>query len=77
MGTEVSEACVAHIGQVAGIVWRTLSDKGPMTTTKLLKAVDEPRDTVMQAIGWLAREGKVAIDEDRRSHRVSLCENGQ
>jgi hypothetical protein len=77
MGTAVSQSCVTHIGHVAGIVWRTLSDQGPMTTTKLLKAVDEPRDTVMQAIGWLAREGKLEINENRRSHLVSLCENGQ
>jgi hypothetical protein len=77
MGTTASESRVTHIGDVAGMVWRALSDEGPMTTTKLVKAVREPRDSVMQAIGWLAREGKVVINEDRRGHLVSLCENGQ
>jgi hypothetical protein len=43
-----------------------------MSMTKLLKTVDEPRDTVMQAVGWLAREGKLQIDENGRNKSVSL-----
>jgi hypothetical protein len=39
---------------------------------KLVKAVGEPRDTVMQAIGWLAREDKLQIEEEGRSRIVSL-----
>lgn len=63
---------VANIGETAGIVWRTLSDNGPMTLTKLIKQSGEPRDSVMQAIGWLAREGKVSIESNGRNRMISL-----
>jgi hypothetical protein len=63
---------VAYIGETAGVVWRVLSENGPMSLTKLVKAVDEPRDTVMQALGWLARENKVCIEDEGRTRMVSL-----
>ena len=66
------ESCVFQIGEAAGAVWRALSDNGPMSMAKLVKAIGGPRDLVMQAIGWLAREDKVAIQEDRRSRIISL-----
>jgi hypothetical protein len=77
MEMAVSTSRVVRIGEVAGIVWRTLSDQGPMTMAKLTKIVGEPRDTVMQAVGWLAREGKLDIVNQRRSLVISLCGNGQ
>ena len=72
MATALPVCNVARIGEVAGIVWQVLSDDGPLTVAKLVKAVDEPRDTVMQALGWLAREDKISIDEDGRNRTVSL-----
>jgi len=39
---------------------------------KLVKAVDEPRDTVMQALGWLAREDKITMEDQGRTRFVSL-----
>jgi Winged helix-turn-helix domain (DUF2582) len=65
-------SCVASIGEMAGVVWCTLSENGPMTMAKLVKAVGEPRDEVMLALGWLAREDKIDIVEDGRSRVVSL-----
>jgi len=67
-----TSSCVAEIGEAAGEVWRVLSEGGPMTMAKLVKAVGEQRDTVMQALGWLAREGKVNIEEEGRSRVISL-----
>lgn len=49
-----------------------MSQKGPLTFAKLVQAVGEPRDTVMQAIGWLAREDKIDISERKRVQVVSL-----
>lgn len=72
MATTSPVSCVMHIGEVAGTVWRTLSDEGPVTLAKLVKMVDEPRDTVMQAVGWLAREGKVGFDENGRNRKIFL-----
>jgi len=49
-----------------------LDEHGPTAISRLVKDVDIPRDVVMQAIGWLAREDKVTIDEESRSKIVSL-----
>ncbi len=63
---------LALIGETAGAVWRVLTDNGPMSMAKLVKLVGQPRDVVMQAIGWLAREDKITIEEDRRARMVAL-----
>jgi len=72
MTTTSPASLVAAIGETAGVVWSTLAEKGPMTMAQLVKAVGEPRDTVMQGIGWLAREDKINIVEENRSRVVSL-----
>jgi hypothetical protein len=72
MTTTSPVSLVASIGEMAGVVWSTLSKNGPMTIAKLVKAIGEPRDNVMQALGWLAREGKIDITEESRSRVVSL-----
>ncbi len=61
------------IGETAGAIWRLLDGEGPVSVTQLVKKVGEPRDTVMQGLGWLAREGKVQIEEVGRKRTVSLC----
>jgi hypothetical protein len=72
MATMTKESCIAEIGQTAGEVWQVLSSKGPQTIAKLVKEIDAPRDTVMQALGWLAREDKIEIEEDGRTRTVLL-----
>ncbi len=62
-----------RIGKTAGAIWHLLDSEGPVSLTQLAKKVDEPRDTVMQGLGWLAREGKVQIEEVGRKRIVSLC----
>lgn len=46
------------IGEAAGKVWQALS-KGPLAVTEISKNTKLPADLANQAIGWLAREGKV------------------
>ena len=72
MTTDSPVSAVLQIGEVAGIVWQVLSEKGPLSMAKLLKAVGKPRDTVMQALGWLAREDKISIDDKGRNRIVSF-----
>jgi hypothetical protein len=72
MTTVTPISCVAQIGETAGAVWRILAENGPVSLAKLVKSVDQPRDTVMQALGWLAREDKIAIEDEGRSRIVSL-----
>lgn len=64
---------IEQIGQTAGDIWHCLKNSGPISFTQLAKEVDAPKDVVMQAVGWLAREGKLAIEENGRSRTVSLC----
>jgi hypothetical protein len=72
MATASSTLCATEIGATAGVVWKVLSEKGPMDLTKLVKAVGEPRDAVMQAIGWLAREDKLTFEENGRKRTIAL-----
>jgi hypothetical protein len=54
-----------QIGEAAGAVWRLLDARGPISVAKLVRELGLPRDVVMQALGWLAREDKIAIDDSR------------
>ena len=72
MATVVRESCLAEIGETAGRVWHVLDEHGPLTLAKLVKEIDDPRDVIMQALGWLAREDKIEIEEDGRTRTVSL-----
>jgi hypothetical protein len=72
MATIMKESCISEIGETAGKVWQLLNDKGSLSVAKLVKDIDIPRDVVMQALGWLAREDKIEIEEDGRSRTVSL-----
>ena len=65
-------SCLEQIGQTAGLVWLALDEHGPQSITKLAKMIDAPRDIVMQAVGWLAREEKLEIKEIKRGRIVSL-----
>jgi len=72
---------VDQIGESAGRIWHVLHKDGAMSVAKLVETADINRDLVMQAIGWLAREGKLHITETKRGRILSLCEhsngNGQ
>ena len=72
----VTENWIDEIGTTAGRVWHVLHEQGAMSLTKLVKQLDLPRDLVMQAIGWLAREEKVTID-DARVKNISLRDSVQ
>ena len=67
-----SIAPVERIGSTAGDIWHFLNNNGPQSMTKVINAVDAPRETVLQALGWLAREGKIDIGDDSRNRVVSL-----
>ena len=72
MATVAPSSCVERIGITAGVVWAVLSESGPLSMTRLVKAVGAKPNAVMQAVGWLAREDKIWIDEEGRTQIVSL-----
>ena len=76
MTTKIATAIslVDQIGVAAGKVWKVLHKDGPLSVAKLVETVELNRDLVMQAIGWLAREGKLHITETKRGRFLSLSE---
>ena len=75
MATVSCDSCVDQIGEVAGQIWRELDQHGPLSYAKLVKQTGMPRDVVMHAVGWLAREDKIQIQETSRGRVVSLVED--
>ncbi|MEX0677776.1 MAG: winged helix-turn-helix domain-containing protein [Pirellulales bacterium] len=70
MATAHHYSCVDQIGDTAGLIWQHIHESGPLTLTQLTKDIDAPRDVILQAIGWLAREDKLAIDEEGRNKKT-------
>lgn len=61
-----------EVGTTAGKVWHVLDDEGPQTLVQIKKKVDGASELVTLALGWLVREDKVEITEEKRSFRVQL-----
>ncbi len=53
----------SRIGDVAGKVWVMLGEKGETDITRVPKALKITAQTAYQAVGWLAREGKINQEE--------------
>jgi len=61
-----------EIGETAGKVWHLLSDEGPQTLVQLKKKVNGSGELVSLALGWLAREDKVNIQQEKKNLKISL-----
>lgn len=72
MTTMNADSIQAQIGEAAGSVWRALNDHGPMSMAKLTRLTKLQRDTAAMAVGWLAREDKVSIEDTPRSRIIAL-----
>ncbi len=61
---------VQSIGENAGIVWRLLASEHREWTYSEVKAATGLADRDLNAaIGWLAREGKLGIEETKAGRR--------
>lgn len=54
---------VEVIGTWAGQVWNALNESGTLTVKGLKKATKLKEKELYAALGWLAREGKVGLNE--------------
>jgi len=53
---------ITWIGLCAGEIWRYLdAHEGNATLEDLFSEIDAPRETILMAVGWLAREGYVLM----------------
>ena len=61
------------IGTNAGLVWSALKEKNGQTVKELKKTTKIKTDKVLfSAIGWLAREGKVVLEDAEDDVKVTL-----
>ena len=67
-----TSCAVEMFGQTAGDVWQLLHGTGPMPISEFHNKSDAPRNRVMQSLGWLAREEKRTVHEERRRKIASL-----
>lgn len=72
MATASVSCDLDQIGETAGVVWRLLDERGPLSMAKIIKESGAPRDLVLLGLGWLAREDKIAIDSEARGRVISL-----
>lgn len=56
------------IGTNAGLIWNALSENA-LSVKQLKKATKLKDKEVFAALGWLAREGKVAISVDPKDEK--------
>ena len=63
-----------EIGSAAGKIWHTLDAKGELSLTHLRREVNWKTPIFDWAIGWLAREDKVVITQEKRSFCIRLRE---
>jgi hypothetical protein len=61
-----------QVGETAGTIWHMLNDFGPQTLAQLKKRVNSSGELVAFALGWLAREDKIDISQEKKSIKVAL-----
>jgi hypothetical protein len=60
------------IGEMAGRAWETLGEKEEVAVPRLPQILKEKGEIVYQALGWLAREGKIDFHRKEGKTFVSL-----
>ncbi|MCL6481001.1 MAG: winged helix-turn-helix domain-containing protein [Firmicutes bacterium] len=63
---------IQQIGETAGRIWHTLDEKGELRVSILKRQVDVPEPILYMALGWLAREDKLAVEPRGRTFVVRL-----
>lgn len=61
-----------EIGLNAGALWEFLTEKPSSTVEQAAKSLKLKENQVAMAAGWLAREGKLQLEQDGKATRLSL-----
>lgn len=61
-----------QVGETAGKIWQLLNEEGPQTFPQLKKKLDGSGELLSFALGWLAREDKVDITQEKKIVTVAL-----
>lgn len=62
----------AQIGTAAGKIWSYLQTVEKASPTKIATETGLGKTDVQRALGWLAREGKLSLEQEGRSEYISL-----
>ena len=65
---------ITEIGIAAGDIWQHLDKKGAASPDELAKASGNSRELILMSLGWLAREGHIALGNAQDGFRASLKE---
>jgi len=60
------------IGAAAGAIWEYLEKNGATSVSKVTKETGVSKNDAQRAIGWLAKEGKLNFEMDKRTELLSL-----
>jgi len=63
------------IGKAAGGLWKLLAEQGPIPFRDLARSLDEDRDLVATAVGWLSRENKLSFTAKGKDLVLGLKEH--
>ena len=66
---------ITWIGFCAGEIWRYLDKHEKASLKSLYANLTAPKETVLMAVGWLAREGYVIVDGKLPDFTVKLNAN--
>ena len=61
-----------QVGEMAGKIWHLLNDEGPQTLPQIKKKLKGGGELLSLALGWLAREEKVDITEEKKTLKAAL-----
>jgi hypothetical protein len=62
------------IGEDAGKIWQHLFQNGEASVSSLKKSFNLDDRKLYLALGWLAREGKILIEQKKQQNFVSLSD---
>jgi len=63
---------IGQVGETAGKIWHLLNEEGPHSISQLKKKLNGSGELVNFALGWLAREDKVDITQQKKVFTVAL-----
>ena len=61
-----------QVGITAGKIWHILDECGPQTLAQLKRKMFGSGELVGFALGWLAREDKIDISQDKKTIKAAL-----
>lgn len=62
----------AKVGETAGKIWDALREREEVSISRIPTIVSEKQVITLQALGWLAREGKIKYSSKGKGTYVSL-----